>query len=904
MILVDFQNDFLEDNGALPSIDSEGLVDRTVQLVNGFRGYGDVVWVQSQFKEPVLDTESIVISDTPRPSRHRKGSGWTPDSLRPADPDEPPDPEAFLSQAEATCVKKDSWGAKPAPAVEAVMKKGDAVITKTQYSGFNGTHLLRSLRAKMVMDVFICGSMANVGVYATAIDAAGHGLAITVVEDCCGHRSEQRQLSAVRNLIEFVGCEIASADEVIESLQPSPIATPRTPIGEVQLNVVTSPSRASADQRQALEIPADVVRSLAGLRLGAAGTQPATGAGAGTGTGTGTGSRNSVAATQASQADSREHSQTMAKAKNETAAGLERLENQQQLQRLVAAGQDAPSRTASAANNKKSTAKQRQPPTPTTTVTTTTTTPTPHSHCLSSDTTAATAMAEASQSSEQPRAHPETDADSFLEVFLQKGLCEGDTDIIRNALPERLAKQAFDKLRNEVRWQRMLHQGGEVPRLVAVQGHVAEDGSMPVYRHPSDESPPLLPFSPTILAIKAETEKHLGHPLNHVLIQFYRDGSDYISEHSDKTMDVVKGSFIANVSLGAERTMVFRTKRLAKDPSRAESSSPLDDAKRQIHRAQLPHNSLCRMGLRTNMKWLHSIRQDKRAEREKSPAELAFGGGRISLTFRRIGTFLDRDEAAIWGQGAVGKTRDAARPVVNGLSSEAVEMVKAFGAENNSSDFDWDTHYGRGFDVLHFSNTPRLLSSADPVTNMRLGLMLAEHGVSYAKGSLAPSPPDANNGHGSSPSTDAPAVRFVDNDEDKSAVDGDVAITLYLDAVHDRAEASPADLAVRFSRFQQALKLADLWRQQDPAAKLGQALLRELALWDLYAAQAGEATPFLGKSGSPSMVDFTVWPVLHALAKREMKTLARHGSLRKYYESFATRESVRKVLGKNGTGSA
>ncbi|GAO15149.1 hypothetical protein UVI_02029530 [Ustilaginoidea virens] len=733
LILVDFQNDFLEDNGALPSIDSEGLVDRTVQLVNGFRGYGDVVWVQSQFKEPVLDTESIVISDTPRPSRHRKGSGWTPDSLRPADPDEPPDPEAFLSQAEATCVKKDSWGAKPAPAVEAVMKKGDAVITKTQYSGFNGTHLLRSLRAKMVMDVFICGSMANVGVYATAIDAAGHGLAITVVEDCCGHRSEQRQLSAVRNLIEFVGCEIASADEVIESLQPSPIATPRTPIGEVQLNVVTSPSRASADQRQALEIPADVVR---------------------------------------------------------------------------------------------------------------------------------------------------------------------------NALPERLAKQAFDKLRNEVRWQRMLHQGGEVPRLVAVQGHVAEDGSMPVYRHPSDESPPLLPFSPTILAIKAETEKHLGHPLNHVLIQFYRDGSDYISEHSDKTMDVVKGSFIANVSLGAERTMVFRTKRLAKDPSRAESSSPLDDAKRQIHRAQLPHNSLCRMGLRTNMKWLHSIRQDKRAEREKSPAELAFGGGRISLTFRRIGTFLDRDEAAIWGQGAVGKTRDAARPVVNGLSSEAVEMVKAFGAENNSSDFDWDTHYGRGFDVLHFSNTPRLLSSADPVTNMRLGLMLAEHGVSYAKGSLAPSPPDANNGHGSSPSTDAPAVRFVDNDEDKSAVDGDVAITLYLDAVHDRAEASPADLAVRFSRFQQALKLADLWRQQDPAAKLGQALLRELALWDLYAAQAGEATPFLGKSGSPSMVDFTVWPVLHALAKREMKTLARHGSLRKYYESFATRESVRKVLGKNGTGSA
>ncbi len=144
---------------------------------------------------------------------------------------------------------------------------------------------------------------------------------------------------------------------------------------------------------------------------------------------------------------------------------------------------------------------------------------------------------------------------------------------------------------------------------------------MPVYRHPADECPALVPFTPTVVQIKDEVEKVLGHPLNHVLIQLYRDGNDYISEHSDKTLDIVPRSFICNVSLGAERTMVFRTKRADKDPSRKaragrpdgegagpgdedpSTSPPETDAKREIVRARLPHNSLCRMGLKTNMRW-------------------------------------------------------------------------------------------------------------------------------------------------------------------------------------------------------------------------------------------------------------------------------------------------------------
>lgn len=124
---------------------------------------------------------------------------------------------------------------------------------------------------------------------------------------------------------------------------------------------------------------------------------------------------------------------------------------------------------------------------------------------------------------------------------------------------------------------------------------------------------------------------------------------------------------------------------------------------RMAQRIPLPHNSMFVLGLQTNAKWLHGIRQDKRFILEKSAAETAFDGERISLTFRRIGTFLTKDETHIYGQGAKGKTKEDMRPVIVGDKGETTKMINAFGKENQSSDFDWDGVYGQGFDVLHFT---------------------------------------------------------------------------------------------------------------------------------------------------------------------------------------------------------
>jgi hypothetical protein len=240
--------------------------------------------------------------------------------------------------------------------------------------------------------------------------------------------------------------------------------------------------------------------------------------------------------------------------------------------------------------------------------------------------------------------------------------------------------------------------------------------SYPIYRHPADESPPLLAFSPTVSAIRTHVEHTLQHPVNHVLIQLYRTGADFISEHSDKTIDVVRGSRIVNLSLGARRTMTLRTKKDA--TANTDNDGDGGGVQRTTQRVPLPNNSLFVMGLETNARWMHSVHTDKRPESTKDPAER---GPRISLTFRHIGTFLTprlspspsspaagqaqaQVQQLIFGQGATGKTRAEARPVVHG-GEEAERLLAAFGAENHQSEFDWEKAYGEGFDVLHFTTS-------------------------------------------------------------------------------------------------------------------------------------------------------------------------------------------------------
>ncbi|KAK4113062.1 hypothetical protein N656DRAFT_836583 [Canariomyces notabilis] len=922
LLVLDFQNDFLSPDGVLYVEEPEGFVDRTLELVKVFRdsGAGDVIWVRSEFEHhrPVMaEGDQIVTSEAMvRPQRATPARGRQPVSEVHDSAVMEADEEAFLSvgpdgDKKPPCVRKGSSGANLPPHVQAAVdSRRDIIFTKTHYSAFAASgqqQLVQILRGRFVTQMYMCGALTNISVYATALDAGQHGYDMTIVEDCCGYRKAMRHINAVRQLVHLTGSEMISSEALLTELQP-PTAAPSQSTGlspsisgmALSMDRSGSPGRsrspASAPQRAPASPRVPLSQPDPDRRQPKAAAPPrrVPSKRSNPDEDTKRSPKHIEALTSDSDSDSSSPAsdsprQKQEKNTKETHGSKQAAAAANQSERESSKGPAHVPGSASAKPEKHRKSDKETPSSPVQRSTSSApSSPDPQLRGAAVEkptTSCATTAATSLDPKSEDHSHM---ADQHPARVVSEPLCEGDTTVITDVLPPALAANAFERLLDEVSWSGMSHLGGEVPRRVAVQGSVDDDGSMPVYRHPSDESPPLLPFSPTVLQIKHEVERNLGHLVNHVLIQHYRSGNDYISEHSDKTLDIVKGSFIANVSLGAERTMVFRTKRPPKEdtsskPDETNPGSDTEKARRQIQRAALPHNSLCRMGLTTNERWLHAIRQDKRSDRDKTPSELSHGGARISLTFRRIGTFLDESQSRIWGQGATSKTKEGARPVVNGQTPDAVRLLRAFGAENHASEFDWEGHYGEGFDVLHMGVPKRVFyasgAGVDQLGNVRVALALAELGVGAARGSVeaAAGTGDDIGGGGD--------VRFEDNDPGRTAVHGHATVLRYLDAVYGAGrrydQLLPAEVGRRFERLQRGLELLGKWRcvwkavagvqqglepddagdkqlQQQPqqqqgaaarvraseelSSKVAKLLAKELAGWEAWAKEAASAS--------------------------------------------------------------
>ncbi|ROV91344.1 hypothetical protein VMCG_09675 [Cytospora schulzeri] len=1112
LIAIDLQNDFLAEDGALPVSTPDGMIDNIVKLAAAVRdsGYGEVVWVRSQFDTSrAAGEQQIVVAETTQiPAR--PGASAAAIAARARTSQESPlestpleaDPEAFLSivsdqpdteRTKPECVRKGTKGVELLPAIAAAKGPTDYVMTKTYYSAFQSGQLLDLLRRHFATELYICGALCNVSVYATALEASSYGFDITIVEDCCGYRSEMRHINARRKLTELTASEYATAADIIPTLRPKSSSSPKAesshPPGPQILDgpVQIPPSEliaAAMEQKRkgpsrggqgisvrpkSLLSPAtppqnahrtgekgrgkkgkpgalppspsadDLSPEMEKLKLNATES---------------TGPVNvSVAAHEKPQPgppqspvestfqsvvnvdktkDGDKRSPPRANAQGrELGSDIGQVQVKDMLAAIEA------SRHESQPTDKtRATRVQESEPTDTLVdkavhdlakLSTAGGAPTsskmpdadfnPTEELLTAEapdniTKGAWPVVHGKTASPvSPSAHPSTHKTEDSKGVSSKGstedastmvkdaiipttsepLCEGDTTITHPLLPTSILAGLFERLCTEVHFLKMMHQGGEVPRFVAVQGSVSPDGTQPVYRHPSDETLLCVPFTPAVQAIREEVEKQVGHEMNHVLIQCYRGGNDYISEHSDKTLDIVKGSYIANVSLGAERTMVFRTKR---DASRREKTTPektsgaaeknddsiKDDeketmatetkptatdttspSKRQTIRVPMPHNSLLRMGLSTNAKWLHGIRPDKRPLPQRTPDELAFNGYRISLTFRHIGTFLspppkpaaaaaddaDDDSPLIWGQGAVAKHRADARPVVNGQTEQAIAMLRAFGWENNSSAFSWAESYGPGFDVLHMNSAPRYFACGDTMVDGRVRVALAELGVNHARGSIGTPRKTATTTGGSSNSVGEFAsvvpVKFEVDDAERTAVTGDVAVLLYLDARYPRKKGSEADIARMYTRFYAAVALGYKWkalfwagansagRRTTAAAErcdLIRMLFRsDMGVFETWLSENRRViTAGTGKSGGggkitgggssssetgdmflaggsePSIADFAFWPVLQDITEEWRRAEGGSGetwvergkytALERYYVDFSGRKSV------------
>ena len=756
LILLGLQNDFLSPDGKLPVSSTSSFLDRINELVPSFREYGDVVWVRSHFQEnrdvnrddgvgdsivagsaaPVEEHPTKMENDedgSPSPSKKARMSSEAVDRIATADDlierietghpgltevyDE--DDELFLTETakREPCCIPGSFGAEYGTHIkDLVDAKKDMQLIKTYYSAFGSTSLLLTLRSKLITELFICGCSTNLSVFATAMDAARYGIRVTLVEDCLGYRRKNRHDLAIKQLREIMEADVMTSAEVIDVLK-NPPPPPETDDEDDEEEEVAIGEDAEGPPPDILEADSDedvddfvpaVVRSstLSGRTLelrNASSTVNRLPEALAAGSGPPSPIEPAEPPSPRS-ADGTAIDRSRSGDESGQCSGDGTRENQIERWLSRTTGDDGVADESSRRVNAKE----------------------PWVDVIDKH------WAEQTHNSHRPSgqsSHPGLAALSAVvgldqatvdkyEVMMEAALPDS-TDhgtrllqsqplfgedkaeesagsrISYDLLPPDLAETIFKELNDEITWQQMHHQTGTVPRLVCCQGTVGDDGTMPVYRHPSDQTLPIQSWTPVVDKVRKAAEQAVGHPLNHALIQLYRGGTDYISEHSDKTLDIVKDSLIVNVSFGAQRVMRLRTKRAAAFYGEDFSLA------RTTHRVPMPHNSIITMSLDTNAKYLHGINADKRPAVELSETEKAFDGQRISLTFRHIGTFLNQDSSRIWGQGAVGKTKDDANPVINADAAESERLVKAFGTENQSSKVDWDAIYGSGFDVLH-----------------------------------------------------------------------------------------------------------------------------------------------------------------------------------------------------------
>jgi nicotinamidase-related amidase len=534
LVIINLQNDSLYSDGDMYITKNHEFVDRIKVVVPHFRAIGDIVWVQTEMgtkSSPIspgsahIEEEVAKIDEKNREERKAEEQQLEDDTADCSAEDSRPKVQSqgaraatdfptyhpssrskammmrasAKSRAERRTANMDVFndnndvfeehmskprkgqqprfyiggtpGAEIADQLRSVVDESkDLFVVKHHYSAFDQTSLLMSLRMRLVTDVYLCGCLTNVGVYATAADAVQHGLVVTVVEDCLGYRSEAKHEDAMRQMADIMGVNGIDSEEIIEEVggkappdAADPIFSGPGPEGIDMNHLSITQATPEPQPARLMQAPAD------------------------THDGEAEGPRRIT-----------EESEDLIKAEPRPRARPPIS--------IETSNQPEPGSV-----EKKETQSTRKP--------------------------------KASSDVITPLPSPGVSSSRKRDSWLSAGTCTvgpqdsvgaGDSRIIHDLLDSPLVDNVFQLLREEVGWQDMYHRSGKVPRLVAVQGDILPDGSIPVYRHPADESPRLLSFSPTVQKIRREIERVLKQPFNHALIQLYRDGSDNISEHSDK----------------------------------------------------------------------------------------------------------------------------------------------------------------------------------------------------------------------------------------------------------------------------------------------------------------------------------------------------------------------------------
>jgi len=122
------------------------------------------------------------------------------------------------------------------------------------------------------------------------------------------------------------------------------------------------------------------------------------------------------------------------------------------------------------------------------------------------------------------------------------------------------------------------------------------------------------PWTPLLSSIRRRVEDFLATQFNAVLVNYYRNGDDYVGWHSDDEKEMGSAPVIASLSLGAARRFEIRD-----IPARADIDEPVR------HHIGLESGDLVVMKAGFQNRWQHQV-----------PAQPEVAHGRINLTFRRV----------------------------------------------------------------------------------------------------------------------------------------------------------------------------------------------------------------------------------------------------------------------------
>ena len=198
--------------------------------------------------------------------------------------------------------------------------------------------------------------------------------------------------------------------------------------------------------------------------------------------------------------------------------------------------------------------------------------------------------------------------DAINKVWQPLGLPEADVCLLPQAPLWIDHETLFTALQNQLPWRaetiKMFGKTVMQPRLVAWFG---DDHCSYTY---SGKTMTPLPWTPLLQQLADEVRTLTSARYNSVLANLYRNERDSMGFHSDDEPELGRNPTIASLSLGQERTLIFK---------------PRHNRTQQAVHVPLRSGSLLLMKGETQQHWHHGINKQTR------PC-----GARINLTFRWV----------------------------------------------------------------------------------------------------------------------------------------------------------------------------------------------------------------------------------------------------------------------------